>query len=427
MLFRKSRHVVLISETEGQASDFLNDIKVPLQENENLIELFGVRKFEKESQTEIIVQMDDGHLFRIIAKGAEQKVRGTKWRGVRPDLVIGDDMEGDEQVLNRDRRDKFKKWVHGAVLPALSDKGRARFVGTILHLDSFLEGHMPDEKDPDSVFTDLCVTHAVPGSLWASARYRAHTDDFEHILWPEKFSREYLKQIRHDYVSRGYPEVYAQEYLNYPIDESTAFFRRDDFIHYDILPERLRYYAAIDFAISEKERADYTVIAVCGVDDVGMIYVVDILRGRWDALEIIDNMLTVQKRYEPDMFTAEGGMIEKAIGPFLKTEMFKRGVFINLNPKTPVKDKKSRASSFQARTRAGGVKYKTDASWFPTLQQEMLRFPKDIHDDQVDALAWIGLTLAELQEAPTPQEWDDEQYDEEYGDIAMGKSLITGY
>ena len=62
---------------------------------------------------------------------------------MRPGLIVGDDMENDEIVMNKDRRLKFKRWFYGALLPCLSDRGKIRIVGTILHLDSLLENLMP--------------------------------------------------------------------------------------------------------------------------------------------------------------------------------------------------------------------------------------------------------------------------------------------
>jgi len=76
---------------------------------------------------------------------------------------------------------------------------------------------------------------------------------------------------------------------------------------------RLHYYAAVDFAISNKERSDYTVIAVVGVDDMNRWYVVDVRRGRWDSKEIIDLMFAMQIKWKPELFTLEGGMIQKSI------------------------------------------------------------------------------------------------------------------
>jgi hypothetical protein len=87
-LFRESPYTLIVSDTEGQATEFLGDIKMELEENFRLREEFGVHKFVKESQTDLIVQMHDGYCFRFLAKGAEQKIRGRKWRGTRPTRIL---------------------------------------------------------------------------------------------------------------------------------------------------------------------------------------------------------------------------------------------------------------------------------------------------------------------------------------------------
>src|SRR3972149_2725863 len=88
VLFRERRFVVIVSDTETQASNFLNDIKEELRNNDDLIELFQVKGFKKDTETDIIVELNDGYTFRIIVRGAEQRVRGLKWQQMRPDLII---------------------------------------------------------------------------------------------------------------------------------------------------------------------------------------------------------------------------------------------------------------------------------------------------------------------------------------------------
>lgn len=431
VLFREYKFVIICSGTESQSTLFLGDIKQELIENDDLIKLFGVKNFVKLSETDIIVEMDDGHRFRIVAKGAEQQLRGIKWAGSRPDLIIGDDLESDEAVMSGDRREKFRRWFYGALLPSRAAGGKIIVVGTILHMDSLLERLMQPPMGSKMIYEALKSYPDVKKGYWKSVKYKAHNDDFSKVLWPEKFSVEELKALRQSFYDQGLPDVYSREYLNYPIDENTAYFRRDDFL--PLKPEddehHLVYYAAIDFAVSTHDRADYTVIAIVGVDNTGVILVKDIRRGRWDAAEIINEMFTVQRRYKPELFTVEKGTIEKAIGPFLKREMMQRNVYLNLNPLAPTKDKMSRARSIQARMRSGGIRFDKDASWYPALEDEMVRFPKDRHDDQVDALAWIGLTLDQIQEAPTDRELSDLEYEEEFGNTLelVGRSAVTGY
>jgi predicted phage terminase large subunit-like protein len=430
VLFRQSNFVILVSDTETQASLFLGDIKQELIDNEDLISLFGVKNFIKLSETDIIVEMDDGHKFRIIAKGAEQKLRGLKWGNKRPDLIICDDLENDEVVQNQERREKFRRWFYGALLPVKAQHGRIIIVGTILHMDSLLERLMPVMSAKTTENTDLKM-YSTKKTMWKSVKYRAHNEDFSKILWKERFSKLDLQGIRQGFIEQGMPDVYSQEYLNYPIDESTAYFKRDDFLPFNIedYEEKLNYYSAADFAISTREGSDFTVIATVGMTSSGDLLVADVRRGRWDSNDIVEQMFSVHLRYKPDLFIVESGAIQKAIGPFLQREMNQRGKFINLYPLVPTKDKQSRARSLQARMRAGGIRFDKDKMWYPTLEDEMARFPKDRHDDQVDALSWIGLALDKLIEAPTAEEEAEEEYNKmlHESEDTLGRNRYTGY
>jgi len=114
LLFRQRKFMLLVSDTEAQAMMFLGFFKEHLQDNPALIDLFGLKRneegkvvFIKDTESDIIVQMTDGHKFRVIAKGAEQKLRGLIWNGTRPDIILVDDCENDELVQNKERREKM--------------------------------------------------------------------------------------------------------------------------------------------------------------------------------------------------------------------------------------------------------------------------------------------------------------------------------
>lgn len=431
LLFRESSFLIICSDTETQAGLFLGDIRQELLENEEIVKLFGVEKFLKLSETDIIVQMKDGHQFRVMAKGAEQKLRGLKWANKRPDLIICDDMENDEAIMNSDRREKFRRWFYGALKPALASNGKLIVVGTILHMDSLLERLMTPTKGVKLAYSGLKSYPDVVKSIWKSTKYKAHNEDYSLILWPEQWPKDVLIQERQSFLDQGLSDVYSREYLNYPIDESVAYFKRDDFVPLTNNDEEANvvYYSAADFAVSTNERADYTVIVTVGVTSEGDILVIDVRRDRWDASEIIDQMFSVHVRYKPELFVVENGAIEKAIGPFLRREMVERNKYINLYPMSPTKDKISRARSIQARMRYGGIRFDTTKSWYQTLEDEMVRFPRDRHDDQVDALSWIGLVLDKITTAPTNEDIAEEEYNEMARDstYTQGRSRYTGY
>jgi predicted phage terminase large subunit-like protein len=434
VLFRDRSYVLIISDTITQATQFLNDIKQQLYDNDKIKTLFNIGSFDKDTEDDIIVNFTDGQQFRISAKGSEQKMRGLKWNNKRPDLIVGDDLENDEIVLNVERRTKFKRWFYGAVIPSLSTHGVIRIVGTILHEDSFLNNLMPSEWDKRTVITDLKTYRNNPRrGEWLSVKYRAHNDDFTKFLWPSHYTKEWFLATKQDFMDRGLPDVYSQEYLNIPIDESVAYFKRSDFLSETVEDRktRLNYYITVDLAISEKETADYSVFLIAGVDENKILHVKNIIRDRMDGREIVDTILSLHKIYNPEFIGIEEMQVSKAIGPFLREEMVRTGTYPSVIPlKTMGKDKIARARSIQARCRAKSVKFDKSAEWYPIFEDECTKFPRGTRDDQVDAFAYMGLMLDSLIEAPTDKEViDEEYYDQlrESGQSDSGRSAITGY
>lgn len=429
LMTRRSQHMLIISSNEEIASAFLKDIKIELQENDLLIEHFGVDTFLKDQETEIIVRMKDGHKFRVIAKGAGQRMRGMKWERKRPDYVIADDMEDEELVANEIRRDKFKKWFLGAVLPITKEGGKIRVVGTIMHLDSLLENLMPPIKDIDT-YQDGLRTYSKTKRAWKSIKYKAHNEDFSLVLWPQQFNKERLIETRAQYAEIGQLDVYGQEYLNWPIDPTTAYFRRSDFLpmepqHFET---KKTYYVGVDMAISEKKRSARTAIVVGGMDADGYLNIVDVRSDRWDGLEIINELFSVDSRWKPEVIRIEEENIARALGSVLYKEMDERQHYLPVQTGKPTKDKDQRAQSIRARMRAGKVRFDKSAEWYADFEEELCNYPKHPRVDQMDAFAWIGLTLEEMVEPPTPQEEEEEAYEqmvEEFGEF--GRNATTGY
>lgn len=445
LLFRERKFMLMVSDTEAQAAMFLGSIKQELQDNEELIDLFGIKRnekgivqFIKDSETDIVVECTDGHKFRVIAKGAEQKLRGLNWNGTRPDLIIGDDIENDELVMNKDRREKMRRWFYSALLPALAPHGIVRIVGTILHMDSLLERLMPENQliskqkrkflieEPLRTWTE----HRLP---WRSMRYRAHTQDFSHILWETRFNAQFFKDKYADYVSQGLSDAYSQEYLNIPIDESMSYFKKNDFLPMtdENRKARLNYYVTVDLAISQAERADYSVFLIAGVDENKYIHVKNVIRDRLDGREIVDTILALQRTYNPVAIGIEEMQVSKAIGPFLYEQMIFQNTYPSIvGMKSMGQDKLTRSRSIQARMRAGSIKFDKEQDWYPTFEDECMRFPRDRNDDQVDAFAYLGLLLDKLVEAPTQKEAEDAEYEEFINDSEFSRSganATTGY
>lgn len=440
LLFRECKHLLILSDTEAQAASFVGAMKNKISDSKDLQDLFDIKlnakgevDFIKDSETEIIVQFNDGHQFRVLAKGAEQKLRGLLWRDTRPDLVIVDDLENDELVMNKDRRDKLRRWFNSALIPAISKSGRIRMWGTILHMDSLLENMMPPPNDKLTVREGLKTYSKRTKRMWKSVKYRAHDEKMQEFLWPDRFSKEHFQTLMAEARANGLLDGYSQEYLNEPIDDSVAYFKlRDlqDRTEKD-KEKRLRYYITIDPAISEETTADYSVFLIAGVDEDKLLHVVNVIRERLDGRDIVDLILALHRTYDPAAIGIEEVHISKAIGPFLREEMIKQNTFPTIIPmKHGGKDKIQRARSIQARIRARGVRFAKEEDWYPLFEEELIKFPRARHDDQVDALAYMGLLLDKMIEAPTDKEVEDEEYELEYAATratADGRSAVTGY
>lgn len=440
LLFRESTFALIVSDTESQACMFLGTLKQEMQDNEDIVELFGLKKndkgfvqFVKDSESDVIVEFEDGHRFRIIAKGAEQKLRGLNWNGTRPNLVIVDDLENDELVMNKERRQKLRRWFFGALLPAMSPKGKLRMWGTILHMDSLLESFMPSYTAKETVYDGLKMYTIKQRGLWKTVKYRAHNEDFTEFLWPERFDKNYFVAKREEYTRQGIADVYSQEYLNYPIDDTIAYFKKHDLLDLteDDKKLPLRYYITADLAISEKETADYSVFIVGGVDEYRRLHIKEVIRERLDGREIVDTIFALENTYHPEAFGIEEMQVSKSLGPFLREEMVRQNVFPQIVLMSHMnKDKLMRGRSIQGRIRARTVKFDKEADWYPSLEEEMTKFPRTRNDDQVDAMAYLGLLLDRMIEAPTKYELEEEEYLDEHRDSGLnftGRSRITGY
>lgn len=419
VLFRAQTYVILVGSSEEMAIEHLSDIANELRENEDLIRDFKIKDFVTDQKTDIIVECIDGHQFRIIARGAEQKIRGRKWRGCRPGLIVGDDLEDDEQVENKDRRRKFRRWFFRACKQALRDGGFIRVHGTILHEDSLLN-------------------HLIKNKSWNSRLYKAHKSfsEFVEILWPEKFPVERLQAIRQEFINEGDSGGYSQEYLNDPADNDERYLREGDLLpmreeHFDLY---MTFYVGVDFAISKKDSANRTSITVGGKDTGNFTNIIDQRVGRWNTLEIVEELFSVEDRWHPAQIFVEGGQIWKAVEPILIKEMLTRDRFLNLTVLNPISDKKTRGRSLQKRTRAGAVRFNKLADWWENYKEEILRFTGEseaLLDDQFDSTATLFLGIEKAPEVEEEDQITEEELDyARQGNLLRqnsGRSLTTGY
>lgn len=420
--FRFRDHVLVISDSEGQATAQVKEIKNEILENDRLRAAFGIIGLLKDTETEIIIQFNDGYQARVIAKGSEQRLRGMKWRNKRPNLLLGDDLEFDEIVMNPERLKKFKGWFFKQLIPACAKNALVRIVGTILSFDSLLMNLMTDDQ-------------------WTTHLWSAHEafDDFSNILWPEHWPEERLRELRQTMINQGQADAYSQEMLNRPLADGNTFFEEedligipdkdiDDWLNPDFSGRQLVFYASIDLAVSTRQTADLAVITIASLDSDNYLDVADVRKGRFGAEVFVEELFKVAETYDIEMFLVEAGAIEKSLMPFINAEMARRSKFLTFHPMVPSKDKLSRAQSIRARMRAKRVRFDKNADWYEYARMEMLHFPRGKHDDFVDTMSQFGLALDTLITPPTEEDLEEEQWArEERESLSVGRNRVTGY
>lgn len=419
--FRTSDYVILIGSTEDMAAEQLSNIREELAENDELRAHFGISSFEKESTTDIIIRCADGHRFRILARGAEQKIRGKMWKGKRPNLLVCDDMEDDEQVENKDRRAKFRHWFFRAAKQAVAQKGKTRVHGTILHEDSLL-------------------SRLRKNAAWNHVFYKAHRSfgEFVDLLWPERWTEAKLRSRQLELVQDGDAAGYSQEYLNEPADVSNPYLRKDDFLPmYEEDHRRPKVYGVgVDLAISKKDHANRTSFTIGGKCSENLLHVVDERVDRWSSDEIIEEFFSIQKAWRPIFFWVEDGKLWLSISTTLYKEMQKRDIYLNIFPRPAIGDKAARGKALQARHRAHGMRFDREASWYEEYKEELLKFRADSEatlDDQFDSSALLARGFEEMAEVDDEDfiGEEEQEFDRESERLrsqrAEGRSRVTGY
>jgi predicted phage terminase large subunit-like protein len=180
-------------------------------------------------------------------------------------------------------------------------------------------------------------------------------------------------------------------------------------------------------AVSKGEKADYTVIGTVGLDEAGQMYLLNVVRDRFDPDECTTEIFKLEKMSHPAMIFVEKGLLKNVIQPLLTKDMSKKKSYPTLEPVYAPGDKRTKARAIQKIMRGGGLYVDKQAEWYPAFEDEMLRFDRAAHDDQVDMMALFGLRFDDMVNAPTQEETENDEWEEDHSDQPTGRNKVTGY
>lgn len=314
--------------------------------------------------------------------------------------IIDDPVKDREAAESETTRQAVKDWYSSTLYTRLAPGGGILIIQTRWHEDDLSGWLLEQMKEAEQEMAET-GEWPVDADRWKVVRYPAiatHDEPYRkagEALHPERYPLDALNRIRRTLIPRDWEALYQQN----PVSADGDYFKKGDFRLYDTAPplDTLRIYAAWDLAIGQKTTNDYTCGIVIGVDRDNDIWLLHRYYGRWGADELIQQFFDCQRVWNPVTQGIEHGQIEMTLEPFIVKEMAeKRQKFNYIKLKTRGNDKMTRARPIQGRMQQGRVHFPRGATWFQELQNEMLAFPSGKHDDQVDALAWIGQMILML-------------------------------
>lgn len=212
-------------------------------------------------------------------------------------------------------------------------------------------------------------------------------DENEQSFWEERYPAEELKHIRSINAYK-----FNAQYQQNPIITGGQIIKSEWFQYYQSHPEYERIYMVADTAMKTGQHNDFTVFQVWGVYQHS-IYLIDQLRGKWEAPELLKNLQQLSNKYSlwQNKLRMYAMYIEdKASGVGL-IQQIRRASVVPVLPIKVVKDKVSRVEEILPVLEAGRVFLPFSPSYGqnPQIINECELFARDnshVHDDMVDCI-----------------------------------------
>ena len=410
----RKKMIGILMNTEEQAIEMLISIQVELENNPRLAMDFphACGKGRVWQATTAITA--NGTKIRV--GGTGKKIRGMKHGPHRPDLILLDDLENDENVRKKEQRDKVEDFVLSAVVGLAAPGGGMDlfWVGTSLHYDAAINRvsrkpgwrrHIfksimkwPDRMDLwdrwEAMYTtadddDDAKERAENEALQFYRQHRAEMETGAEVSWPKirtLYDLMCLRAASHD--------TFAKEQQNEPGNDEDAPFREIQFWT-DHRSDWL-FFGAIDPSLGKKgtaKRGDPSAILVGGFDRKRMILDVveaDIARRVPDL--IVSRAIDLQMQFHCIAWAIETVQFQFFLYTTIIKEAARRGIAFPGIPVTPDTDKTLRIQSLQPHMKNGLIRLGHNQN---TMISQMKFWPEADHDDGPDALEMLWKLVTE--------------------------------
>ncbi len=402
VICRTKRFPVILSDTFDQAAVHLQGLKSELEFNPRL-----AADFPEDAGAGPVWQAGEivtASGAKIKIGGAGKALRGFRHGAQRPDLVIADDLENDENVKNPDQRNKLENWLDKTVEPLGPPDGSMDliWVNTFLHFDAVA---MRKSRNPlwrKKVFKavtqwpdDMALWEQWEGILRNSDPEIAEAlaDRFYQdnqaamlagavVLWPAVQPLVKLMKIK---VRVG-DAAFSSEYQNEPIDSDAQLFPKLTF-WVSRLAEWVFVGACDPSMGGEGRRNDPSAIGVGGFNrSTGILDVVEAsIRKRVPSV-IMSDIQTLQREYRCIKWGVEIVQFQAFFAQQLVRDSAIKGIPIPMVGIKSTVEKGLRIESLEPHIRNGLIRLAANQS---VLLEQLRFYPQAAHDDGPDMLEML--------------------------------------
>jgi len=322
----------------------------------------------------------DGNVFIVKGYGAKTGVRGTKELGVRPNLALLDDLVSDEDA----RSDTVIASIEDTVYKAID---------YALHPTNFKviwSGTPFNARDP--------LYKAVESGAWyvnvypVCEQFPCKKEEFKGA-WEDRFTYQYVQDKYTKALKAGKIDTFNQELMLRIMSDEDRIILDGDIIWYkraNVLDhkQRFNFYITTDFATSEKNSSDFSVISVWAYNNAGDWLWVDGICARQLMDKNIDDLFRLVQIYKPMEVGIEVSGQQAGFIPWVQNEMMTRNSYFNL-----ASDNNSRKPGIRPNTNKM-QRFNVVVPWFKTRK---IWFPEDMKADPVIVEFMNEITLASVR------------------------------
>lgn len=263
----------------------------------------------------------DGHKFGLKMFGAKTGLRGTKIFGKRPTVCVLDDLVSDDDAKSKAAMTAIKDTVYKGVNHALHPKKRkVIFNGTPFNTDDIL--------------IEAVESGAWDANVWpVCERFPCTKEEFEGA-WDDRFTFEYVNAQYEMAVKTGKLAGFYQELMLRITSEDERLVQDGEIRWYErklLLASKsnFNFYITTDFATSEKQTADFSVISVWAYNANGDWFWVDGICERQSMAKNVEDLFRLVQLYRPQAVGIEITGQQQAYISWFQKEMMTRNIWFN--------------------------------------------------------------------------------------------------